>query len=66
MEWISVKDRLPTVKYTYDFSDCIVAYKRYGRWYVECACWLFDHWSSTPFPENITHWMPLPNPPEED
>lgn len=65
MEWISVKDRLPTVKdqlLIYDSendeivigvflysTESIIAFGIFGRGQV------FD----------ITHWMPLPEPPKQ-
>ena len=69
MEWISVKDRLPnpseTVGYTWNgsmighedrynhakemFEEAILDYERFK--YVECS--------------DITHWMPLPEPPRD-
>ena len=71
MEWISVKDRIPNdeipVLVTYKsfvndelLSDMIAA-KSKGKWY-----W----WDGTPLCISdevlveITHWMPLPEPPK--
>ena len=63
MEWISVKDRLPDhktqcigyfeVAYSYGFNINEVFYND-GRWF-----WDLDSI------ENITHWMPLPEPPKQ-
>lgn len=50
-EWVSVKDRLPTESCTY-----LVACSD-GR-----VGWSF--YNST-FPDRVTHWMPLPQPPKE-
>jgi hypothetical protein len=60
MEWISVKDRLPE-----GHMKCIVAISNYstsasflkGEWW-QCGEVIDDDCK-------ITHWMPLPEPPEE-
>ena len=65
--WISVKDRMPMLIETVLFIG-----KRYdGGWfgtkrgYFDGTCWYADDegtiYSTTP----VTHWMPLPEPPEE-
>lgn len=65
MEWISVKERLPEAYKSvlvyirnasgeagYDITFyCDHLYDTGNRWYL---------------PVNITHWMPLPEPPKED
>ena len=73
MEWINVKDRLPK-----DEVPVLVAYIgindrklyadgmaniRYGGW-----CWYEDYYGDNDekVAVTITHWMPLPEPPEED
>lgn len=62
-EWVSVKDRLPEVG---------------SRVLVSCddgvcsAMWFLDQWSMDPIGSyamdgliyNVTHWMPLPEPPK--
>lgn len=60
--WISVKDRLPKVK-----EDVLIydSHHRniYKAWYIGDI----DVWFSNEYlPQfiNITHWMPLPKPPE--
>lgn len=60
--WISVKDRLPQVK-----EDVLIydSHHRniYKAWYIGDI----DVWFSNEYlPQfiNITHWMPLPEPPE--
>lgn len=66
--WISVKDRLPEVGDTVLFTGM----SSYGTWFSTKRGW-FDGtfwkrdegetvYSSTP----VTHWMPLPEPPEEE
>lgn len=67
--WISVKDKLP------DFYDGVLVYDNCGyESTVSIACrrkrsnggWIWD--SQMVHPEdvvNVTHWMPLPKPPED-
>ena len=62
--WISVQDRLPEEKGRYltankRFGDKIVVFDLWfggGFWYVEEEDDVFDF--------EVTHWMPLPNPPK--
>lgn len=60
MKWISVNDRLPEETSDYLVFDgemcCTVAAYKNGIWEV-----FADFWS----PDEITHWMPLPEPPEK-
>ena len=61
MEWISIEDRLPEEEervlafFVGQFME--VASFKDEEWIVS-----FDDWSEYLFP--ITHWMPLPEPPE--
>lgn len=60
MNWISVEDRLP------EFGESILAWDNS----VECICFGWyskDHGftETTRFIKEVTHWMPLPEPPEE-
>ncbi len=76
MEWISVKDRLPDPKeykdvLTYEFLTHIETLEEIPHFSIEpaeniyfddelqCVC------SNFAGAENITHWMPLPEPPKE-
>jgi hypothetical protein len=55
-QWISVKDRLPE-----DASDVLIVWVD-G---VSIACY-DDGWNKIgTMLRSVTHWMPLPNPPEE-
>jgi len=57
MEWISVKDRLPE---KVEFGQ--VKYLVYDDyWKIHIALW--DNRFKCTEPEEITHWMPLPDPP---
>jgi hypothetical protein len=62
MEWISVKERLPKESGDYLITDtgtCFVSY-----FDVEEQKWEFfgvEFWKH----EEVTHWMPLPEPPKE-
>lgn len=61
-KWISVKDRLPE-----ELTD-VVAYIRAGETsWTEIAHRLETRWIRKGVPiDNVTHWMPLPEPPKED
>lgn len=57
-EWISVKDRLPNRK------DKVLVFDQYGNIDVSMFGWTsFDDFDS--IETQVTHWMPLPEPPRE-
>lgn len=66
MEWISIEDRLPEKDGFY-----LVYAKSYNAFfpdvsiqeYVREIGFTYDRYLSE---DSITHWMPLPKPPEED
>ncbi len=60
MEWISVKDRLPEI------GEPVIIY--YGRFVAEAMRndnGVFVVSCSDEEAEDVTHWMPLPEPPKE-
>ena len=61
-KWISVKDRLPEVKedvLIYDSHHCNI----FKAWYLgHIHVWFSNEY--LPQFINVTHWMPLPKPPE--
>ena len=61
-KWISVKDKLPE-----PLSQCLVySPRRNNARKIETATYTKLGWiTATYFPE-VTHWMPLPELPEED
>lgn len=62
-EWISVKDRLPKVRfivlaYEAPTNDISLAFReKSSEKFVDCG--------SNYYLNTVTHWMPLPKPPEE-
>lgn len=65
-EWINVDERLP------ETNRSVLAYrsgKGVGNFYINGQFeWMLDGWgvnTSRTF-DDITHWMPLPPPPEAD
>lgn len=73
-EWISVEDRLPEVGeevfiyspnglHTMGVWDTATRTKHY--WCIDmCAAWGYDSYREKISSSDITHWMPLPEPPD--
>lgn len=61
--WISVEDRLPEAKELY--LVCGNHWIAGSRPIITTALWLGDRWDRDSLFE-ITHWMPMPEPPKED
>ena len=69
-EWISASERLPEPD---EFVLCVVSGKHKNITFdraVEIACETEEGWSIEAYPEwenpNVTHWMPLPDPPKPE
>lgn len=70
-EWISVEDRLPDISHEeyliwphhdVNYSCEYIAYFDGNNWIAECE----DTYHYYDYKlKNITHWMPLPEPPKE-
>lgn len=63
MEWISVKDRLPDIA---DFVLGRVKQKGYNAYFETVMLCRWNFWADHHGDRvNVTHWMPLPEPPKE-
>ena len=66
MEWISVTDRLPTLAETWHDHVEVLAYDSYygpvAASYCKTRGWELPEGLHS---VNVTHWMPLPAPPED-
>lgn len=59
MDWISIEDRLPE-----DNTEVLIWHK--GECQIclwETSSWFDELRVDDPKPEDVTHWMPLPDPP---
>ena len=68
-KWISVEDRLPENKK--ETADCYLVTDGAFIWmaYWGCKEWQFAQCTDSPYVidwTDITHWMPLPEPPKEE
>jgi hypothetical protein len=72
MEWISVKDKLPEIDESVLVTDGTevttggyghAVYRRQNK-----KCWYMDNkdWDGMPAKRDITHWMPIPEPPKKE
>lgn len=62
-EWINIKDKMPK-----KFENVLAANKRGKQYDIDKAWWngsCFDRSTKKPY-KNVTHWMPLPNPPTDN
>lgn len=77
-EWISVEDRLPEDDFPKDTDRLMIKVLvcstsgKYGvrtlsrqRWIMNFKQNTYSPWQWSKDARNITHWMPLPEPPEE-
>ena len=72
--WISIKDRLPErIGLDDDMTEYVLVCETApsGNKYVSVCGYEATGWSDwdnfgTINPKNITHWMPLPEPPKEE
>ena len=67
-QWISVKDRLPTIKeiVAYVYADGEIFYEKI--WFDHCTKKWMENCPVNAYvrcPKNVTHWMPPIQPPEE-
>lgn len=71
-QWISVKERLPEIADGRFISDDVLWISRYGELHVSCLEQLrheiYVDWGEAGLLklDQVTHWMPLPAPPEEE
>ena len=72
MEWISIKDRLPTGKwmnkYEYLSEEVLIANScsiNIGFYNRNTGIWCVDEPAKGEWIDKITHWMPLPKNPHE-
>ncbi len=67
-KWIPVTERLPEnddfviVAIKDEHGDSPYVYSDFGWYFDRAECWIVDTEQRT----DITHWMPLPKPPEEE
>ena len=76
-KWISIKDKLPdeqqNVLVTSGNEPYIAKLDRFDpsylnelTWYIQGAPWRGGNWGTSLDKSNVTHWMPLPNPPKTE
>lgn len=74
MKWISVKERLPEKRNGYSHSETVnILIDNDGDKFVTTGCYRYlnklewvEHLYNNNYNDNITHWMPLPEPPSND
>lgn len=65
-QWVSVKDRLPEEK-DKAYQVIGICSKKYvgGNYDGQGKKGIYQDWVIRQWPNNYTHWMPLPQPPKE-
>lgn len=63
-EWISVKDRLPELGERVLCTDGHCVFEQY-RVLPSCVYGVWDRMGLKSEMQDVTHWMPLPEPPQE-
>lgn len=60
MKWIPVTERLPKK------DEYVLCYSEYDTWFIGYRGFHSGEWirDGVMYPAEITHWMPLPEPPE--
>lgn len=61
-QWISVEDKLPPMRDEEEMSDIILTHTKGGVIYINRYDYRGKTWGN-PLAFNVTHWMPLPQPP---
>lgn len=64
MEWISVKDRLPTIDDA-DENGKVLVYRTVNDSQKSISKSIYD-WNFTKHLDKDAYWMPLPNPPSNE
>lgn len=62
MKWISIEEKFP------ESGECVLLYSKesgVGEGAYISAKRHFEQWRWNSIKKGVTHWMPLPNPPEE-
>lgn len=60
--WIKCSDRLPEIGDNYMSETVLVFYGEIGS--ININCMMGDRWLLNS--DDVTHWMPLPQPPEDE